>query len=236
MARASQIPARWQAGFKAINIELEHNLLSPSDAIPFFHARPSPKYDAVYLWDSAFISLIWKHRDPNIAKDILRSVIHTQQPDGRIPHTVNIFGTSQWTQPPLLSWAAEQIASSNNDADFAREVFPSLLRFHDWLFKARRTRSGLFFWDHPYESGIDNSPRFGARDESSFVNTHNLEAIDLSSYAVMDSEALAGLANLIAKTSRNFRAKPTSSHHSSVNDCGMMGEVIFLIAISKPES
>lgn len=206
-AQAQSVPERWRAGFDAVNQELNRNLKRPSRNRPFHSVRPSPKYNAVYLWDSAFIALIWKHRDRNISQDVIRSVIFNQQSDGRVPHVVSILGTSEWSQPPLLTWAAMQFVSQPRDLAFAREVYPKLKRYHEWLFAARRHSNGLFFWQHAYESGIDNAPRFGNRDESRFDDTRRHEAIDLSSYVVMDSDALKAMAEFIIQHSDNETEK-----------------------------
>jgi putative isomerase len=195
--QASALDPAWKAGFQAINQELENNLQDPNGHYPYFHAHPAPKYPGVYLWDSSFISLIWGHRDPHIAKDIIRSVIVNQQDDGRIPHVVSIIGASKWTQPPVLSYATAHIANATQDVAFAEQVYGPLKGYQDWLWRARRLKNGLFFWDHPYESGLDNSPRFGRRDESAFRDTHTLAAIDLSSYIVVDAQSLKSLAQLI---------------------------------------
>jgi neutral trehalase len=193
---ASSLPPAWEAPYAAVYKELDSNLHKPGK-IPYFHARPAPKYDGVYLWDSSFISLIWNERNPEIAKDIVRAVIHNQQPDGRIPHVIDIFGISQWTQPPVLGWAASRIAQSTGDLDFVREVYPKLSRYHAWLLSDRRLPTGLFFWQHPYESGIDNSPRFGNRDESYYRDTRKVEAIDMSSHVAMDARALKKMALML---------------------------------------
>lgn len=195
---STRVPTRWQRGFDAAYVQLEKNLQKPGRRYPYFHAHPAPKYPGVYLWDSAFIALIWMHKDPVVAQDVVRSVFHNQQKDGRVPHTRTILGTSQWTQPPVLTWAAARIAHRTGDVAFAREIYPRARWFNQWLFEKRRLKSGLFFWQHPYESGIDNAPRFGARDESKYVDTTTIESVDMSSYLVMDCEALASLARLIA--------------------------------------
>src|SRR5206468_1592328 len=98
--------------------------------------------------------------------------------------------------PPLIAWAASRIAHETSDPAFAAEIYPKLKKFHDWYWGARRLKSGLFFWSHPYESGIDNAQRFGARDESWFIDTTQLAAVDFSSYAVIDSKALIELAQM----------------------------------------
>lgn len=196
-ARATAFTPLWVEGYQAINLELDRNLQSPNHHYPFYHVHPAPKYPGVYLWDSSFISLIWEHRDPRVAKDIIQSVIVNQQSDGRIPHVVSLLGASKWTQPPVLSYAAAHIAESTHDAEFALKVYEPLKRYQNWLWQARRLPNGLFFWQHPYESGLDNSPRFGRRDESWFRDTTSLAAIDLCSYIVLDAHSLKKLAQLI---------------------------------------
>ncbi|MES2854236.1 MAG: trehalase family glycosidase, partial [Bdellovibrionota bacterium] len=123
-----------------------------------------------------------------------RSVLHGQQSDGRVPHVINIWGTSEWTQPPVLSWAASQLVEKSGDVAFVKDVYPKLRSYHAWLQANRKLSTGLYFWIHPYESGIDNSPRFGARDESKFIDTRSVESVDLSSYIVLDARALSALA------------------------------------------
>jgi glycogen debranching enzyme len=187
----------WAEGFQAVNIELEHNLQAPDRHYPFYHVHPAPKYPGVYLWDSSFISLIWEHHNPRIAKEVVQSVLVNQKPDGRIPQNVSILGASKWTNPPVLSYAAAHIASGTNDAEFAEKVYEPLKRYQNWLWQARRLQNGLFFWDHAYESGLDNSPRFGKRDESWYRDTKTLAAIDLSSYVVLDAHSMKTLAELV---------------------------------------
>lgn len=64
----------------------------------------------------------------------------------------------------------------------AAELFSPLGAYHRWLFRHRRLPAGLFAWQHPYESGIDNSPRFSNCDESRFENTARFAAPDFSTY------------------------------------------------------
>lgn len=196
-ATAGDRPQYWTDAYKAANVRLEKNLRAPGKRNPFWHVHPAPKYPGVYLWDSAFISLIWKNKNSFIAQEVIKSVLHNQQKDGKVPHVVTVFGTSKWTQPPVLSWAANDILSLTRDAKFAAYIYPKLRAYHQWLWFNRRLPIGLFFWDHAYESGIDNSPRFGARDESHYEDTHKIGAVDFTSYMIMDSKALISIANLL---------------------------------------
>ncbi len=188
---------RWQPAFDAANKQLHKNLKHPTKRNPNFKAFPNNlKYQAVYLWDSAFISLIWKHQDLSVAQSVIKSVLHNQEPDGRVPHQVNIFSVSKWSQPPLLTWAAVKLTEQKSEQDmaFIREIYPKLKRFHSWYQASHRSAAGLYFWVHGYESGIDNAPRFSNRDESVHYDIKGVEHVDLSAYMVMDAEALSKMA------------------------------------------
>ncbi|MES3036306.1 MAG: trehalase family glycosidase [Bdellovibrionota bacterium] len=189
----------WQPAFDAVNTQADKNLMAPTDKVPFFHVRPAPKFAGVYLWDSAFIAVMWKHRNLTVSKDVLKSVLHFQKADGRVPHVVSSWAEGSMSQPPLLSWAAVEVNKMGTDLPFLKEIYPKLKKYHQWLFKARRFPNGLFFWLHPYESGIDNSPRFGTRDESRFVDTRRTASVDLTSYMVIDTESLKRIASDIAQ-------------------------------------
>lgn len=148
------------------------------------------------MWDSAFISLVWKNHDLKTSQEIVRSVLRGQKADGRIPLAVNAFGSSKITQPPVLAWAVVQLLTAES-LDFAQEVYPKLKKSHEWLRSHRRFKNGLYYWKHPYESGVDNSPRFSNRDESEFKDVKDLMAVDLASYMVLDAEALEKMASLL---------------------------------------
>lgn len=201
-AEAQPVPQYWTDGFHAVNARLERNLRKPGRRNPHYTVSPAPKFPGVYLWDSAFIALIWKNHNPQIAEDVIRSVLHNQKPDGRVPHVVSLLGASPWTQPPVLSWAAADILRHTQSAEYALSVYPKLRKYSEWLWRARRLDNGLFFWAHPYESGIDNSPRFGNRDESFYIKTDKIAAVDMSSYIVMDANALAEMASFLLTHAR----------------------------------
>ncbi len=208
-SQASPIPSEWEAGFQNIYQVLEKNLQAPSHIFPFFHAHPAPKFPAVYLWDSAFISIVWKYHDADVAKDVLRAALYHQDSNGRVPLNYSFLGSSKLSQAPLLSFAAADIVDHTQDWNFARELYPNLKRYHDWLWRARRLENGLFFWAHPYESGMDNSPRFSNRDESIFAKTKAISAIDLSSYIVIDAQSMSKLALAILNQTSSEEERAT---------------------------
>ncbi len=148
--------------------------------------KPSPAlYPHQWNWDSAFIAIGLAHYDRARAKTELRSLLAGQWRNGMIPHIIynpNTSGyfpdphswqiarspeapaailTSGITQPPMITIAVRDIVRRERRADFAREVFPPLLAYHRWFHRDRDPRGeGLASIIHPWESGMDNSPRW----------------------------------------------------------------------------
>ncbi len=148
--------------------------------------KPSPKlYPHQWNWDSAFIAIGLSHYDLERAKTEIRSLLAGQWRNGMIPHIIfnpassgyfpdphgwqtarspdapaSIL-TSGITQPPMITIAVREIVTRENRADFAREVFPALLAYHRWFHRERDPHGeGLVSIIHPWESGMDNSPRW----------------------------------------------------------------------------
>jgi len=183
-------------GFKDIYKILIKNLKAPAGKINDEWAIPSGIFGSCYLWDSAFISQVWKYWDVETAGRILRPLFNNQEEDGRIPHYVSPFGKSKLTQPPLLAWA---ISNLNISADYLKDIYPILKNFNQWLYKHRQLDTGLFYWQHSYESGIDNSPRFTDRSEKTQVDTTKIAAVDLNTYMIMQNAALIQIAQRLEK-------------------------------------
>lgn len=190
---------KWKEAFKDVFNVLCHNLKKPDPFFRGYRAHPGPPYKAAYLWDTAFISQIWLHWDPKIAEELIHYILRFQKPSGKVHHAVveiiikpHAYSESQ---PPLLAWASWRIYKKSGNLEFLKAVYPKLKLYHAWLLKERRNKEGLFFWKHPYESGIDNSPRFSTRSENRFEDTTQMAAVDLSSYMALSMEALSQMAN-----------------------------------------
>ena len=184
-------------GFDIIFDVLFANLRKPNHLVPMRHALPAPAFAGVYLWDSAFIAIVWRYWDTDVALDILRSVLALRDGD-KLQHVVTDFIRSEFTQPPLIAWAlmrTDLYAALKPQEQ--RAFFNILKAFNAWLNQHRRLSCGLYFWLHPYESGVENSPRFSSRDERVLTDTRHLAAPDFSSYMVLQCEALSRLAEVL---------------------------------------
>lgn len=191
----------WIEGFAAVNAGLFLNLQNPDELSYHRYAHPAPSFRGIYLWDSAFIAQIWKWWEPQVAFDVLRSVVALRDGD-RLQHFVADFAESKFTQPPLLAWSLFELSKAVPAATatpWLEELYRPLCAYYDWLTRHRRLPNGLYYWAHPYESGVENAPRFSSRDERRLDPTRELAAPDLSAYMVLKCEALAGMARRLGR-------------------------------------
>lgn len=196
--------ATWEDGFADVYRLLLANLQPPDLISRRRYGRPSPAFQGIYLWDSAFIAQVWKPWDIDVAIDVCLSVVEQVGADGRLPHVTAHFVKSPYTQPPLVAWALwrlHQWSGTQASADALRSAYPVLCRYARWLDRHRclREEGGLYFWAHPYESGVENAPRFSSADERRLADTRPLAAPDLSAYVVLQREALAAMAEEIGR-------------------------------------
>ncbi|MFX0138788.1 MAG: trehalase family glycosidase, partial [Candidatus Hodarchaeota archaeon] len=185
-----------QEGYSEVFKWLEINLNAPKGNLKHRWAIPAAIFMSCYLWDSAFISLVWKYWDQNIASEILLPLLDNQTEDGRIPHFVSFSHKSEKIQPPLIAWAISNLKVSN---EYLKNAYSKLKKFNEWLYRNRRLKNGLFFWEHSYESGIDNSPRFTDRSERNKKDLTRLAVIDLNSFMVLQNKSLIKIARELQK-------------------------------------
>ncbi len=142
-------------------------------------------YPHQWLWDSCFVAVGLARVDARRAAGELRALLRGQWANGMIPHMVFADGvrdlgsrriwrstthadaprdvhTSCITQPPLPAIAAWEVAQGLEPDEaraFVDEVFPKLVRYHEWLYRERDLRgAGLITLIHPWECGLDTTP------------------------------------------------------------------------------
>ena len=201
-------PSYWGPAFSDVYRLLLSNLRNPNKLFPMRHAYPARIFAGVYLWDTAFIAQVWKPWDARLGEEICTAVME-HSIEGRLPHFVSKYDSSQWTQPPVMTWSVGELLQWQPDRAYLEKYYPVLKDYNRWLYEHRQLPNGLFFWDHPYESGIDNAPRFSTRNEVVTADMRRLAAIDLSSYLVRQDRALAAMARELGKTdeAKAFDAK-----------------------------
>ena len=158
-------------------------------------------YVGVWQWDAYFHALAYRHVDMQLAKDQLRIVLDHQREDGMIPDAVHDEGVvtrishpfeGDVTKPPLLAWAVWKLYEYDHDREFLDEIYESMVRWNNWWFEQNDSNDdGLCEYQHPYSSGLDDSPLW---DDGMPV-----EAPDLNTYLCLQQEALAKIARVIGE-------------------------------------
>ncbi len=158
-------------------------------------------YVGVWQWDAYFHALAYRHVEKHLAHDQIRIVLDHQREDGMIPDAIHDEGTvtrldypvdADVTKPPLLAWAAYKLYELDGDREFIDEIYEPIVRWNNWWFEQNDTDgNGLCEYQHPYSSGLDDSPLW---DDGMPV-----ESPDLNTYLYLQQEALAKIASAIGK-------------------------------------
>ena len=153
-------------------------------------------YVGVWQWDAYFHALAYRHVDMHLAQDQIRILLDHQRDDGMIPDAVHDEGAvthlnfpvdADVTKPPLLAWAVWKLYEQGNDREFLSEIYEPIVRWNDWWFeKNDLDGNGLCEYQHPFSSGLDDSPLW---DDGMPV-----ESPDLNTYLYLQQDCLAKIA------------------------------------------
>jgi glycogen debranching enzyme len=148
----------------------------------------------MWLWDSVFHAIGWRHIDLPLAKSMLCAVVDRQREDGFIAHTMPPYSTSRITQPPVLALGAKLVNEVAPDQAWIASLYPKLCAYVEWDLANRDTDgNGLVEWAiegdpncRSGESGMDNSPRFDTATQ--------LDAVDFNAFLALECEILGEFA------------------------------------------
>lgn len=159
------------------------------------------KYVGIWQWDNFFHALAYRHVEPRLAQDQLRILLDHQREDGMIPDAIHDEGTvthlnfpvdADVTKPPLIAWAAWKLHEHHNDREFLDEIYEPLVRWNNWWFEKNDPNgNGLCEYQHPFSSGLDDSPLW---DEGMPV-----ESPDLNTYLCLQQESLSKIAHTLGE-------------------------------------
>ena len=180
-----------------------------------------------FVWDLFFNGLISSLEDPTGGKNTVRAVLGFQNPDGRVPSFSHwtaeggTYNTVHRSMPPVGALCVWKMNQRHPDKAFVVEVYPKLVRWHDWWVKARDgNHNGLLEWGSEqhfwqgaqFETGWDDNVEF--MGTKLVGTTMNADAVDLSSLWSMDAEYLERIAAYLGKTADAARFK---SEHQGMN-------------------
>lgn len=175
---------------------MANNLISPQGNVTFESMAPSKiNYVGLWLWDNALHSLAFRHIDADLARNQIRAMLAHQLPNGMLPDAIYDEGVvstidhpfvGEVTKPPILAWAALKLHEADPDLDFLQEIYVPMVRLNAWWFSMNDDDGdGLAQYNHPYSSGLDDSPLwdYGMPVESPDLNTYL--CVQMGSLAVM---------------------------------------------------
>jgi hypothetical protein len=82
----------------------------------------------MFLWDSIFHAMGWRHVDLGIARDAAAALLDVQQPDGMVAHTHDGEFSSKLTQPPVIAMGAAMVDQFEPDDAWIAEIYPGMGR------------------------------------------------------------------------------------------------------------
>lgn len=219
------------------------NWRSAAGAIKRDGITPSISYkwfNGMWAWDSWKQAVAVASFAPELAKDNIKALFDYQNPDGMIIDAIfyNRNGYKytgeaggNWNErnskPPLAAWSVWKVYEETKDIDFIRELYPKLVKYHEWWYLARdNDKNGILEYGATvdplnnteediiraaaWESGMDNAVRFdidyGVRalknvNEKGELTGYsiNQESVDLNSYMYAEKNYLAKIANTIGE-------------------------------------
>ena len=179
---------------------MANNLIGPQGQIAYEAMMPSKlSYVGLWLWDSAMHALAFRHVDPELARNQIRTMIACQLEDGMLPDAVYDEGiiatidhpiSAEVTKPPILAWAALKLHETDPDPDFLQEIYIPLVRWNAWWFAMNDDDvDGLAQYNHPYSSGLDDNPLWD--------HGMPVESPDLNTYLCVQMGSLAKIAEIL---------------------------------------
>lgn len=181
-------------------------------------------FDAFWAWDS------WEHAaavsvfNPDLAKSQMKTMFDYQTPEGMIVDLIcadKKENNNLCSKPPVAGWATYLVYQRTKDKQFVKEMFPKLMKFHEWRFNYRdHDKNGLceFGGTEPHvyigqwESGMDVAVKFdGVKFLQNGPNAYSMdqESVELNCYLCAEKFYLASLADVIGEkaTALKLRAE-----------------------------
>jgi len=196
----STIPASSRhALLRAVNL-MKTQVSTPEGRIRHRWTTPDRwPHARMWLWDSVFHAIGWRHLDVSVARDAITAVFDVQRDDGFMPHMGSPREISSITQPPVLAFGVKLVNDVDPRPEWIEALYPKLAAYLEWDVRNRDTDgAGLVEWatsGDPHcrcdESGMDNSPRFDA--------TTSLDAVDFNSFLALEFEVMSGFAAALGR-------------------------------------
>lgn len=188
-----------------------HDGIIPSHAVNYFIG--------CWAWDCWRFSAAMASFFPELAKDNIRVMFDYQQADGMVIDCIYPDASennARDSKPPLAAWAVNEVFEHTRDTAFVREMYPKLLKYHQWWYE-KRDHDGNHLCEFgatdgtleaaAWESGMDNAIRFdgtkmlqNATDKYTDAYSTDQESVDLNSYLSLEYALLKKFAGILGET------------------------------------
>ena len=164
-----------------------------------------PGVGNIWQWDSCFMAMFCKYASQVLpGMNNLDNLYSRQDADGYISMAYRMAtgkpAYGKFINPPLYAWVEWDYYRATGDRTRFPKVLPVLTAYFDWLKVHRRRENGLYWFEIPGASGMDNAPRGG-----SIRNGSGMGHVDISAQQALAARCLAAMAAALGQSRRAQR-------------------------------
>jgi hypothetical protein len=142
----------------------------------------------VWSWDNCFIAFALAKTDPEIAWNNMLLFLDKLEPDGRMLDAINPgLAVSWFVKPPVQGLFIQKMLDEGYGLADERllSLYVQLSKWTNW-WKNYQHESGLYYYNHPFDSGWDNA--------TCFDSGVKMVTPDINAYLAVQMEVLSRLA------------------------------------------
>ncbi len=165
-----------------------------------------PGIGIVWQWDSCFMTFITNYSNASLtAFNNLDNMYRLQGDNGYISMAYNIaeekeaYDTGR-INPPLYAWAEWQHYIITGDSSRFACVAPKIEGLYNYIEKKHRRSCGLYWFDDPGSSGMDNSPR--GEYLSRHLDGSGVCFVDLACQQALTAEMLGNIYTVLGSSQK----------------------------------
>ena len=165
-----------------------------------------PGLNTVWQWDSCIMTFITNYSNGTIsAFNNLDNIYRLRrESDGFIGMAYSIDTENEAypgrINPPLMAWAEWEYFLVSGDSSRFTEVLPAIEGCFSFIENNRRRVCGLYWFEDPGSSGMDNSPRGGY--ESAALNGSDVCFLDLACQQAMSAKYIGFIYDYLGNTQK----------------------------------
>lgn len=178
-----------------------------------------PGVGFIWQWDSCFMTLITNYSNGTLsALNNLDNLYRLRRKSDGYMSMAYCIETEEPAygeriNPPLMAWAEWEAYLISGDSSRFETVLPALEAFFAYIEKSRTRNCGLYWFEDPGSSGMDNAPRGGYFSPA--LNGSDLCHIDLACQQALSAKCIADMYGVLGDTEKERFYK---SEHQRICD------------------